>query len=147
MLKPSHKLQACFQANPRNFHRRLVPRNKAYIHHAKPESNIQNKEECHSAPSPLVKFKLIAYFGKVIPFFIIVRLFSFFVLVFFLINSEGVILIDYLEKRKKIMDSAMRLTFWKQWWGHICYRRAFRGPGCHILRWDCNARGSFDKVN
>ena len=83
-----------FQINPKNFHHRLVTQDETWFHHFEPDSKIQSKQEKNSSSPRPKKFKQeTAYVGKVMAS------------VFW--DSSGIIIIDYLEKGKLLMDNTM----------------------------------------
>lgn len=97
MLTPEQKLKRVdifrilmthFQIYPENFHHRLVTPDETWVYHIEPESKIQSKQWEHSNSPPTKKFKQAVPVGKVMA--------SVFC------DSEGIIMIDYLEKGKTI---------------------------------------------
>ena len=54
-----------FQANPKNFHNKLVTQDEIWVHHVKPESNIQSKQWKYTGSLFTKKFKLAVFVSKV----------------------------------------------------------------------------------
>lgn len=77
-----------YKADQEKFLRRYVTMDETWAHHFDPETKLQSKEWKHvSSPTP-VKFRKVASAGKVMAS------------VFW--DSEGVLMIDYLEKGKTV---------------------------------------------
>ena len=70
-----------FQTDPGNFHHRLVSQDGTLVHHFEPKSKIQSKQWKHHG-SPL---KDVYAYSKMMDYVFL--------------DSEGVIMTDYLEKR------------------------------------------------
>ncbi|CAH1242186.1 SETMAR [Branchiostoma lanceolatum] len=87
-LEVSRSLLARFQSNPANFLKRFVTQDETWVHHFDPESKEQSKEWTKKGSQPPKKFKRVASVGKVMA-----SLFW---------DSEGVIMIDYLQKGQTI---------------------------------------------
>ncbi|CAH1241963.1 SETMAR [Branchiostoma lanceolatum] len=87
-LEVSRTLLARFQSNPANFLKRFVTQDETWVHHFDPESKEQSKEWAKKGSQPPKKFKRVASVGKVMAS------------VFW--HSEGVIMIDYLQKGQTI---------------------------------------------
>ena len=79
----SRILLTCFQANPKNFHHELTIQDETWVYHS---ILNQSKLKKHSGSPFPKKFKLTASIGKVVASAIW--------------DSDGVIIIDYLEKGK-----------------------------------------------
>ena len=77
-----------FNCNPQDFLHRFMTVDKTWIHHYTPESKQQSKQWTASGESALKKAKTVLSAGKVMA------------TVFW--NSQGIILVDYLEKGKTI---------------------------------------------
>ncbi|UYV84200.1 hypothetical protein LAZ67_X001501 [Cordylochernes scorpioides] len=82
---------ALFEANPEEFVNRFVTMNETWAHHFTPESKQQSMQWRHSGSPPLKKAKTVPSAGKVM------------VSVFW--NSEGVLLLDFLNKGQTIIDN------------------------------------------
>ncbi|XP_066302907.1 histone-lysine N-methyltransferase SETMAR-like [Branchiostoma lanceolatum] len=87
-LEVSRTLLARFQSNPANFIKRFETQDETWVHHFDPESKEQSKEWTKKGSQPPKKFKRVASVGKVMAS------------VFW--DSEGVIMIDYLQKGQTI---------------------------------------------
>ena len=86
----SRTLQNRFEANSKIFHCRLVTQNETWVYYFEYESKIQRKQWSHSVSPPPKKFKQAESDGKAMAS------------IFF--HSEGVIMIDYMEKGKAINE-------------------------------------------
>ncbi|XP_066270858.1 histone-lysine N-methyltransferase SETMAR-like [Branchiostoma lanceolatum] len=76
------------ESNPANFLKRFVTRDETWVHHFDPESKEKSKEWTKKGSQLPKKFKRVASVGKVMAS------------VFW--DSEGVIMIDYLQKGQTI---------------------------------------------
>jgi histone-lysine N-methyltransferase SETMAR len=77
-----------YRADPAKFHRRYVTMDETWAHHFDPETKQQGMQWKHPTSPPLVKFRRTASAGKVMAS------------VFW--DSEGVLMIDYLQKGKTV---------------------------------------------
>ncbi|XP_026828418.1 histone-lysine N-methyltransferase SETMAR-like [Ooceraea biroi] len=88
LLTVDQKRNCLFQRNPRDFRRRFVIVDETWIHHYTPETKEQSKQWVASGESAPKKAKIVPSAGKVMA------------TVFW--DSQGIILIDYMEKGKTI---------------------------------------------
>jgi [histone H3]-lysine36 N-dimethyltransferase SETMAR len=86
-LQSSRKNLELYRADPAKFHRRYVTMDETWAHHFDPETKQQSMQWKHTT-SPTVKFRKTASAGKVMAS------------VFW--DSEGVLMIDYLERGKTV---------------------------------------------
>ena len=77
-----------YNADPAKFLRKYVTMDETWAHHFDPETKLQSKQWKHTTSPPPVKFRKIASAGKVMAS------------VFW--DSEGILMIDYLERGKTI---------------------------------------------
>ncbi|UYV66979.1 K02A2.6-like, partial [Cordylochernes scorpioides] len=82
---------ALFEANPEEFVNRFVTMDETWAHHFTPESKQQSMQRRHSGSPPPKKAKTVPSAGKVM------------VSVFW--DSEGVLLLDFLNKGQTITDN------------------------------------------
>ncbi|UYV63100.1 hypothetical protein LAZ67_2003132 [Cordylochernes scorpioides] len=82
---------ASFEANPEEFVNRFVTMDETWAHHFTPESKQQSMQRRHSGSPPPKKAKTVPSAGKVM------------VSVFW--DSEGVLLLDFLNKGQTITDN------------------------------------------
>ena len=77
-----------YNTDPAKFLRRYVTMDETWAHHFDPETKLQSKQWKHATSPPPVKFRKIASAGKVMAS------------VFW--DSEGILMIDYLERGKTV---------------------------------------------
>ena len=87
-LQTSQANLELYRADSEKFHRRYVTMDETWAHHFDPESKVQSMCWKHPNSPPPVKFRKIASVGKVMAS------------VFW--DSEGVLMIDYLERGKTV---------------------------------------------
>lgn len=87
-LETSRTLLARFQTDRADFFKRFVTQDETWVHHFEPESKLQSKQWKHPGSPPPKKFKQTATAKKVMAS------------VFW--DSEGVLMIDYLQKGQTI---------------------------------------------
>jgi len=88
LLATSRDNLSLYNADPAKFLRRYVTMDETWAHHFDPETNQQSKQWKHvTSPTP-VKFRKIASAGKV--------------MASVCWASEGVLMIDYLERGKTV---------------------------------------------
>ena len=85
-LDISRYLLSHYEDDPCDFIERHLTQDETWVHHFDPESKVQSKQWKHPGSSPPMNFKRVHPAGKVM------------VSIFW--NSQGVIMIDYLEQYK-----------------------------------------------
>ena len=86
--KISRYLLSCYEDDRGNFIERVVTQDETWVHHCDPESKMQSKQWKHLGSPPPKKFKSFHSAAKVIAS------------IFW--DSQGVIMIDYLEQGRMI---------------------------------------------
>ena len=84
----SRYLLSRYEDDPGDFIDRVVTQDETWVHHFDPESKMQSMQWKHPVSPPPKKFKRVSSAGKVIAPIIC--------------NSQGVIVIDYLEQGRSI---------------------------------------------
>ena len=91
LLDISRYLLSCYEDDPGDFIKRIVTQDETWVHHFDLESKMHSKQWKHPGSSSPKKFKRVHSAGKVIAS------------IFW--NSQGVIMIDYLEQGRMINNA------------------------------------------
>ena len=91
LLEISRYLLSRYEDDPNDFIERVVTQYESWVHHFDPESKMQSKQWKHPGSTPPKEFKRVHSAGKVMAS------------IFW--DSQGVIMIDYLEQGPTINGS------------------------------------------
>ena len=87
-----------YEQDPRDFIEHIVTQDETWVQHFDPESKMQSKQWKHSGSSHPKEFKKVNSSGKVMTS---------------IFNSQGVIMIDYLEQGRTINGAYYTGVFWR----------------------------------